>query len=266
MQTPSFRLDGRRALVTGGSKGIGLAAAHALVQAGAQVMIVARNAPELIAASEDLIRAESLKRIESSVKSQLVVQQATLDVTDARAVDAFFEQQAPFDVVINNAGTNRPKPLTEASDDDLDAVIDLNVKAAFYVVRAAARRMLRVDQPAHSRSIVNISSQMGHVGAAKRTLYCASKHAIEGMTKALAWELGAHNIRVNTICPTFIETPMTAPMLADEVFKKSVVNRIALGRIGRLEEVMGAVTFLASEASSLVTGSALMLDGGWTAQ
>ena len=144
----------------------------------------------------------------------------------------------------------------------IDAVLDLNVKAAFYVTRATTRGLLAAKLPG---SIINVSSQMGRVGSPRRTLYCASKHAIEGMTKALAWELGPANIRVNTVCPTFIETSMTADMFADPEFRGWVLERIALGRLGRVEDVMGAIVFLASDASSLVTGSALMIDGGWSA-
>ncbi|WP_039883591.1 SDR family NAD(P)-dependent oxidoreductase, partial [Achromobacter piechaudii] len=185
-----------------------------------------------------------------------------LDVTDSAAVDRAATRGEPFDVLVNNAGMNRPKPLVEQSDEDIDAVLDLNVKAAFYTSRAVARRLLKEGL---TGSIVNVSSQMGHVGSPRRTLYCASKHALEGMTRALAWELGAAGIRVNTVCPTFIETPMTAGMLEQPGFRDWVCARNALGRVGRLEEVMGAIVFLASDASSLMTGSALMLDAGWTA-
>ncbi len=254
MKTPSFRLDGKRALVTGGSKGIGLAAAHALVQAGAEVVIAARNTPELIAACADIMPANGIKDSKISYK--------TLDVLDSKAVDQLFASEAVFDIVINNAGTNRPKLIEDTSNDDLDAVIDLNVKAAFYVLRAAARSLKAAGKPG---SLINVSSQMGHVGGPKRTLYCASKFALEGMTKALAWELGPLAIRVNSICPTFIETEMTKSMLSDPDFKAFVTSKIALGRVGKLEEIMGAIVFLASDASSLMTGSALMLDGGWTA-
>ncbi len=254
MKTPSFRLDGKRALVTGGSKGIGLAAAHALVQAGAQVMIVARNTPDLVAASADIVKA--------SGQAATQVTHAALDVRNSSAVEALFKEHGPFDIVVNNAGTTRTKLIDEATDEDLDTVIDLNIKAAFYVLRAAARSLKAAGRPG---SLINISSQMGHVGGPKRTLYCASKHALEGMTKTLGWELGPIGIRVNSICPTFIETELTAPMLADPDFKSFVTSKIALGRVGRLEEIMGAVVFLAGDASSLMTGSALMLDGGWTA-
>ena len=187
----------------------------------------------------------------------------TLDVTNAAAVDAFFATHAPFNVLVNNAGTNRPAPLVDTTDVDIEAVFSLNVMAAFRMARGVARGLIAHQQPG---SIINVSSQMGHVGSVNRTVYCASKHALEGMTKALAWELGPHNIRVNSLCPTFIETPLTAPMLAKPDFRAWVVGNIALNRVGREDEVAGPVVFLASDASSLMTGSALMIDGGWTAR
>jgi len=249
-QSPDFRLDGKRALVTGASSGIGLAAATALGRAGAHVTLAARRATELESACTALR--------DSQISCDFVV----LDVTRSADVDAAVADASPYDILVNNAGMNRPVPLVEQSDNDIDEVFDLNVKAAFYTSRAVARKLLAAKHPG---SIINISSQMGHVGSARRVLYCASKHAMEGMTKALAWELGANGIRVNSICPTFIETPMTTAMFDKPGFKQWVCERIALGRLGRVDEVMGAVEFLASSASSLMTGSALMLDGGWTA-
>jgi NAD(P)-dependent dehydrogenase (short-subunit alcohol dehydrogenase family) len=249
-RSPGFRVDGRRALVTGAGRGIGLAAAAALARAGAHVTLAARSENELREACE-LIRAEG-------GACDFIV----LDVTDSAAVTAALGAMAPFQILVNNAGLNRPKLLVDVQDEDIDAVFELNVKATLYVTRTVARGLLAAKLPG---SIVTISSQMGVVGSPRRTLYCASKHAVEGMTKALAWELGPANIRVNTICPTFIETAMTANMFADPAFRGWVTERIALGRLGKTEEIMGAVVFLASEASSLMTGSALMLDGGWSA-
>ena len=248
--SPSFRLDGRRAVVTGGSGGIGAAAGAALGRAGAHVTVVARREAELQGVC-DALRAEK-------ISCDFIV----LDVTRSADVDAALASREPYDILVNNAGMNRPLPLVEQSDEDIDAVLALNVKAAFYMSRAVARGLLASGA---GGSIINVSSQMGHVGSPRRALYCASKHAMEGMTKALAWELGSANIRVNSICPTFIDTPLTAPMFEKEGFRQWVCDRIALGRVGQVEEVMGAVVFLASEASSLMTGSALMLDGGWTA-
>ena len=249
-RTPSFRVDGRRALITGASRGIGLAAAAALAQAGAHVTLVARSESELQQACEQI-------RAAGGQADPLV-----LDVTDSQAVSALLDAAGPFQILVNNAGLNRPKPLVEVDDADIDAVFDLNVKATLFVTRAVTRGLLAAGLPG---SIITVSSQMGVVGSPRRTLYCASKHAVEGMTKALAWELGSCGIRVNTVCPTFIETAMTAGMFADAGFRDWVTSRIALGRVGQVEEIMGAVVFLASDASSLMTGSALMLDGGWSA-
>ncbi len=249
-QTPRFRLDGRRALVTGAGRGLGLAMAAALAEAGAEVTLMARSGDEVEAAAE-AIRARG-DRADALV----------LDVTDTAGVAREVTARGPFRVLVNNAGTNRPAALVDITEDDYDAVTDLNVRSAIFVAKAVAKGLIAAKLPG---SIINVSSQMGHVGGPKRTVYCATKHALEGATKAMAWELGAHGVRVNTICPTFIETPMTAGMLADSEFRSFVTSKIALGRIGRVEDVMGAVVYLASDASALVTGSALMIDGGWTA-
>jgi len=253
MPLPSFsgfRLDGKRALVTGGGRGLGLAAGVALAQAGAAVTLAARSGAELEMACAAI-------RAQGGSADFLV-----LDVTDSAAVRHAIESRPPFQILVNNAGMNRPKLLTETPDEDIDAVFALNVKATFYVAREVARSLQAAGLPG---SIINVSSQMGHVGSPRRTLYCASKHAVEGLSKALAWELGPVGIRVNTLCPTFIETAFTASMFEDPAFRRFVVDKIALGRVGQIDEVMGPVVFLASDASSLMTGSALMLDGGWTA-
>lgn len=247
---PDFRLDGRRALVTGAGRGIGLAIAQAYAAAGAEVTLCARTAPEIERAAAEMRGA--------GFKADVL----PLDVTDIAAFEAAIEARAPFDIFVNNAGTNRPKPLSEVTEDDYDVVMGLNLKAAIFCARAVTIRMLAARK---SGSVINISSQMGHVGARDRTLYCASKWAIEGFTKALAVELGEHGIRVNTICPTFIETPMTKPFFEDPAFRASVLSKIKLGRLGQVDDVTGAAIFLASNASALMTGSALMLDGGWTA-
>jgi NAD(P)-dependent dehydrogenase (short-subunit alcohol dehydrogenase family) len=249
--TPSFRLDGKRALITGGGRGIGLAAASALAQAGAEVTLVARTASEIEAASQAIVaRGDKAKALR-------------LDVTDLDAVHRAIEAAKPFDVLVNNAGTNRPAHLVDVKVEDFDAIFALNVRAAFFMAQAVARRLIEAKRPG---SIINISSQMGHVGAARRTVYCASKHAMEGFTKAMAIELAPHNIRVNSLGPTFLETPMTRPFFENKAFRDEVLGKIKLGRLGQLEELTGAIIFLASDASSLMTGSALVLDGGWTAE
>ncbi|MEC7763409.1 MAG: SDR family NAD(P)-dependent oxidoreductase [Pseudomonadota bacterium] len=250
MSAPDFSLAGKRALVTGAGRGIGRTIAEAYAAAGAEVTLCARTGAEVEAVAKTLS--------DQGFTAHAMV----ADVTDIAGFSALIAERPAFDVFVNNAGTNRPKPLSEVSEDDYDAVIDLNVKAAIFAAKAVSAKMV---SDGVKGSIINMSSQMGHVGAANRTLYCASKWAIEGFTKALAVELGPHGIRVNTICPTFIETPMTKPFLEDQAFLDSVLAKIKLGRIGQVGDITGAAVFLASDASGLMTGSAMMLDGGWTA-
>lgn len=245
--TPSFRLEGRRAIVTGAGRGIGLAAAAALAEAGAQVTLVARTASQIAAAAAEIGKGAT---------------SAVLDVSDIAAVRAFFAARPAFHILVNNAGTNRPMTMTDVSEEDFDAVFDLNVKSAFFVAQACVERM--IAQGANG-SLIHIGSQMGHVGGPNRSLYCGSKWALEGMNKAFALDLAPHNIRSNTIAPTFIETPMTKPFFEDPAFKAHVLAKIKLGRIGQVEDLMGAIQFLASDASGLMTGTSMIIDGGWTA-
>jgi len=249
--TPSSRLDGRRALVTGAGRGIGLGAAVALAEAGGQVTLCARSGDELRTAAAALRRRD------------LLVDVLELDVTDLVRLSEVIAAAEPFQIFVNNAGTNRPKPMVEVSVEDFDIVMNLNVRAAYFAAQAVARRLLSAGM---AGSIVNVSSQMGHVGGARRSLYCASKWAMEGFSRAMAIELAPERIRVNTLCPTFIETPMTAPFFEDAAFKADVLSRIKLGRLGTIEDLMGAVVFLASDASALMTGASLIVDGGWTAE
>ena len=188
---------------------------------------------------------------------------AVLNVSDLAAVDTFFAERAAFGILVNNAGTNRPKPMQDVAEADFDAVLDLNVKSSFFIAQGCVRRMLAEGE---TGSLIHIGSQMGHVGGPNRSLYCASKWALEGMSKAFALDLAAYNIRSNTIAPTFIETPLTKPFFDDAAFKASVLSKIRLGRIGTVEDLMGAALFLASDASALVTGTSIIVDGGWTAE
>lgn len=228
-----------------------MACAAALAQAGAHVVVVSRTVAEIdsVAAA---IRAEG-----GSAESLV------LDVTDIAAVRASIIAAAPFDVLVNNAGTNRPRVFLDVSEDDYDTIATLNLRGAFFVAQAVARRMVGAGILG---SIINISSQMGHVGGERRTVYCMTKHGIEGLTKAMAIDLASHGIRVNSIGPTFTDTPLTRPFFQDTVFRDDVLKRIKLGRLGTVEDVMGAVVFLASDAAAMVTGAALVVDGGWTAE
>ena len=249
-RTPSFRLDGRRALVSGASSGIGEAAAVALAEAGAEVTLVARRVEKLQALA-GAMTAEGWRAVPLA-----------LDITDLEAAEAAVAASGPFDILVNSAGLARHAPATETTLADYDEVTDLNVKAAYFLTRNVARGLLNAGRPG---SLINISSQMAHISGPSRSVYSATKHAVEGFTKAMAIELGPKGIRVNTICPTFVRTPLTEPILADQRTIDWVKTKIKLGRLGEVEDMMGAVVFLASAASALVTGTALMVDGGWTA-
>jgi NAD(P)-dependent dehydrogenase (short-subunit alcohol dehydrogenase family) len=243
-------LDGRTALVTGAGRGIGRGCAYALAEAGADVVAVSRSPDELESLAAEV---RALGRGARAV---------AIDVTHSKSIRHLVSELPRLDVLVVSAGTNVPEPFLEVSDEHLDALLALNVRATFVTVQAAARRM--VD--AGGGSIVLISSQMGHVGASERSVYCTTKHAVEGLTRAAAVELGPHRVRVNAVAPTFVETPMTAPFLADAGFRADVERRIPLGRLGRVDDVTGAVVYLASDAAALVTGTSLLVDGGWTAQ
>jgi len=242
---PQFSLEGTVALVTGAGKGIGRACALTLSQAGARLIVVARTEADLKTLADECPGA---------------VECWSEDVTS----DRFIERMSTLkqlDVLVNNVGTNKPQPLVDVQRETLDLMLDLNVRSAFLVAQAAARQMVAQGRG----SIINVGSQMGHVGAANRTVYCMTKHAIEGLTKAMAVELAPAGVRVNTVAPTFIETPMTRPMLEDPDFRRDVISRIPLGQVGRVDDVANAVLFLASHASRMVTGDSLKVDGGWTA-
>lgn len=250
-----FRLDGRTALVTGAGRGIGRACALALGQAGAEVWLAARTREEIEQAASEIRAAGGKARA------------VTCDVTNSSELKSTVAAIPVLDILVNNAGTNIPEPFVEVSEAHLDRLLGLNVRAAFLAAQAAARKMLEApDRKARGGAILNMSSQMGHVGAAGRSVYCLTKHALEGLTKAMALELAAHHIRVVSIAPTFVETPMTRPMFAKGDFGRWVRERIPAGRLGETEEVAAAVVFAASPAASLLTGSSLLLDGGWTAQ
>lgn len=248
--TPSFRLDNKTALITGASSGLGLGCAVALAEAGAHVVLAARN-------SKNLNQA-----VDAINEKKLSAEMMVLDVLNVSSMTKLIEEKGPFDILVNSAGLGRHSPSIDTSVEDFDEVMSVNLRGAYFVTQAVAKGLIKSKKPG---SLVNISSQMGHVGGIDRAVYSASKHAVEGFTKAMAIEWGAHQIRVNTICPTFIRTPLTQSTFDNPARKKWIEEKIKLGRVGEVEDVMGAAVFLASEASSMITGSALMIDGGWTA-
>jgi NAD(P)-dependent dehydrogenase (short-subunit alcohol dehydrogenase family) len=246
--TPSFRLDGQRALVTGASKGIGRAGAVALAEAGAEVVLAARTLSEM---------EETAAALAARGRKARAVR---LDVTDRDAVRRVTAEHGPFDVLLNNAGTNIREPFLEVRDASLDALLDLNLRAMFTVAQAVAAGMVAVGK---GGSIINLSSLNGHVAGSNRSVYSATKHAVEGLTKAMAFELGAKRIRVNTVAPGYVETPLTRPLLDDPEFRDRTVRDMPMGRIMQVEDIMGPILFLASPASAMVSGHSLVVDGGY---
>ena len=249
-RTPSFRLDGRRALVAGASSGIGAACAVALAEQGADVTLCARRETELRALADEMQAA--------GMKADTLC----LDITDLAATEAALAARPAFDVLVNSAGLARHSPATETTPQDFDVVADLNLRAAYFLTRSVARGLIGEGKPG---SLINITSQMAHVGGIERAVYSATKHAVEGMTKSMAIEWGPHGIRVNTIAPTFIRTALTAQTFANPERAAWIASKIKLGRVGEVTDIMGPVVFLASDASALVTGTSLIVDGGWTA-
>ncbi len=306
-KTPSADLSGKKAIVTGGNGGLGLACSAALAEAGAEVFILARNQKK----SDEAVAA--IKQAGGQAHAIAV------DIVDLDAMRGVLADLPLCSILVNNAGINRLDDFINVSEKDFDAIFNVNVRAAFFTSQEFTRRLLSAQDQGgpgghtpggsgghipggsggHAQggsgghiqsgsgghtpggsgghiqsgagghipggSIINMSSQMAYVGGKQRSVYCASKHAMEGFTKAMAWELGPKNIRVNTICPTFFVTPLTDPMLADDSFMESVLDKIALGKVGYPQDIMAAVVFLASDGSAMVTGSALKIDGGWTA-
>ena len=248
--SPSFSLAGKKALITGASSGIGAACAVALARSGADVTLAARRITELNAIVDELH------------KEGLNAKAVMMDVSQIEQTQALIKNLGPFDVLVNSAGLARHGKALETNVEDFDAVMNLNLKGAYFLTQAVAKGLLECNK---AGSLINISSQMAQIGGQERAVYRASKHAVEGFTKAMAIEWGKQGIRVNTICPTFILTKLTAATFANKEKRAWIDSKIKLGRVGNVQDIMGAVLYLASDASSLVTGSALMVDGGWTA-
>lgn len=249
-RTPSFRLDGKRALVVGASSGIGEAAAVGLAEAGAHVTLAAR--------SIDKLHRTVALMAEAGLSAQALV----IDVENVVDAERTVMSCQRFDILVNSAGMARHGPALDTAPADFDTVMGINVRGAYFITRAVAKQLISAGRPG---SLINISSQMAHVGGIDRAVYSATKHAVEGFTKSMAIEWGRHGIRVNTICPTFIRTPLAEQTLVNPDRVKWIEQKIKLGRIGELEDIMGPVTFLASDAAAMITGTALMVDGGWTA-
>ncbi|WP_447651633.1 SDR family NAD(P)-dependent oxidoreductase [Pseudomonas abietaniphila] len=250
---PSFRLDGKVALITGAGTGIGAGVALAFSAAGADVVLVARTQGNLDQVAE-VIRARG-----GNVKTRVC------DVTDSAEIRALIGDIPRLDILVNNAGTNFPEPMLEVSDEHLDAMIALNVRACFVTAQAAVRKML-TNTGTDAGVIINVSSQMGHVGSPNRTVYCMTKHAVEGLTKAMAVELADQGIRVNTLCPTFVDTPMVRKIVDTPEKEAFLVSKIPMGHMAKMEDVVGAALYLAGPSARMVTGTSLKVDGGWTAQ
>lgn len=255
LKIPTFRLDGKVALVTGAGRGLGAAIAEAYAAAGAEVVLLGRTQSYLEELSETISRAGG--------KSRAV----TCDVTeDVKLRDAIGTLPS-LDILVNNAGTNFPEPFVDVSDEHLDAMLGLNIRACFVAAQAAVRKMLEDPERADKGGcVINMSSQMGHVGSPNRTVYCMTKHALEGLTKAMAVELAPQNVRVNSIGPTFADTPLVRRVVDTPEKRDFIMSRIPMGKLATLGDIAAAAVYLASPAAAMVTGTHLIVDGGWTAQ
>lgn len=252
----NLRFDDRTALITGAGSGIGEGIAFGLAAAGATVVLVGRTAEPLYRLVERIARAD-LKQAAVRI----------CDVRDTAAIQRVIGQLTSLDVLINNAGTNIPEPFVAVSPEHFDAIIILNARATFFVAQAAVKKMLEdSDRSAKGGVVINVTSQMGHVGSPDRTVYCMSKHGVEGLTKAMAVELARQRIRVNSIAPTFVDTPLVRRIVDTPEKRDFLVSKIPMGEMAQIEDVVAAAIFLSSPAAAMITGACLLVDGGWTAQ
>ena len=248
-------LKNRTALVTGAGKGLGKACAIALAEAGANLIIISRTKKDLDAVSK------IVKKYKSKCKSYVC------DVTKFSEIKSVIDSQKRIDILVNNAGTNIPEHFTKVKRKDMEYVVKINSIATFNIAQLCSLKMIELKNRNNiGGSIINMSSQMGHVGGPIRSVYNMTKFGFEGLTKGMSIDLAKYNIRVNTVCPTFVVTPMTSKFLKSKKFKKEVLGNIPLGRFAELSDVASAVVFLASDQASMITGTSLLVDGGWTAR
>ena len=250
-----INLKNKIALVTGAGKGIGKACAIALAEAGAKVIILSRTKSDLVGVSK------IIKRTKGSSKSFVC------DVTQVEEFKNILKKISRLDILVNNAGNNRPEHFTEVKQENMEYLTNLNMKAAFNVAQLCSQKMVEAkNRKKIGGSIIHMSSQLGKVGCEGRNVYNMNKFGIEGLARGMAVELAAYNIRVNTVCPTFVETPMVKKFFKNKKFKNKMVKNIPLGRVAKESDVATAVAFLAAESSEMITGTSLVVDGGWTAQ
>ena len=255
MYLKKYNLKNKYALVTGAGKGLGKACSIALAEAGANVIIISRTSKDLILVSK------IIKKLKVKCKTY------TCDVTNYNQIKSVINQIPKIDILVNNAGTNFPEHFTEVKRSNMEYMVKINNIAAFNLAQLCTLKMIKTkNRKKIGGSIINMSSQMGHVGGPIRSVYNMNKHGLEGLTKGMAIDLAKYNIRVNTVCPTFVVTPMTSKFLKNKKFKRETLNNIPLGRFAEMSEVASSVVFLASDAASMITGTSLLVDGGWTAK
>ena len=248
-------LKNKIALVTGAGKGIGRACSIALAEAGAKVILLSRTKSDL----------NNVQKIIKKTKGSSLAY--VCDVTDTKAFKIILKKINKLDVLVNNAGTNRPEHFTKVKRENMEYLTNLNMKAVFNVAQLCSQKMIKSkNRKKIGGSIIHMSSQLGKVGAPIRSVYNMNKFGIEGLARGMAFELAKYNIRVNTVCPTFVETPMVKHFFKNKKFKNQMIKNIPLGRVAKESDVATAVAFLAADSSAMITGTSIVIDGGWTAQ